>query len=58
MNTDLRKAPTMNLKKTFSSSPIIQFLEKQLKMIEHRDIKSVRTETRRNYLVSEPWSPW
>ena len=45
MNTDLRKAPTMNLKNTFSSSPIIQFLEKRLKMIEHRDIKSVRTET-------------
>ena len=52
MNTDLRKAPRMNLKKTFSSSSIIQFLEKRLKMIEHRDNKSVRTETRRNYLVS------
>ena len=32
----------------------MQFLKKLWKMWENRDIKLVRTEKRRNYLVSEP----
>ena len=32
----------------------MQFLEKQGKMLENRDIKLVTTESKGNYLVSEP----
>ena len=41
MNTDLRKAPKMNLKNAFSSSQIIQFLEKPSTMRENIEIFKV-----------------
>ena len=41
MNTDLRKAPKMNLKNAFSSSQIVQFLEKPSTIRENIEIFKV-----------------
>ena len=52
MNTDLRKKKQkMILKKILINNEV---LKKLWKMGENRDIKLLTTETRRNYLVSEP----
>ena len=56
MNTKLRQKWKIILRKTFSSWWIMQFLKKLWKTMweKNRNIKLVATETRRNYLVSEP----
>ena len=49
-----KKLWKMVLKNIFVPWLIMQFLENLWKKRKHRDIKLVTTETRRNYLVSEP----
>ena len=55
MNTDLRKASKMILKKTFSCWSIIQFLEELWKMFKNiGTLHLIQQEKRRNYLISGP----
>ena len=55
MNTDLRKKEKNDFKKGFfklMNNPVFGRAMENVR--KHRDIKLLRTERRRNYLVSEP----
>ena len=55
MNTDLRKKSKNDLEKKFFKLMNNAVIGKTIGNVrKHRDIKLVRTERRRNYLVSEP----
>ena len=55
MNTDLRKRSKNNLEKKFFKLMNNAVIGKTIENVrKNRDDKLVRTERRRNYLVSEP----
>ena len=55
MNTDLRKRSENNLEKKFFKLMNNAVIGKTIENVrKNRDDKLVRTERRRNYLVSEP----